>query len=185
MNKLILTTSRFRFFSTSNHFLYPLPQSNIPKGNNPEGNNSDSNLTIEQKQIITDAVKNYDKTHNKPEFQHPGYPDFDSLAERCTTRGQYDLALDKLKESCSIQPQMREYLEKRSVKVSNTVAAQNPSIPLQKVKDVVNEEGAKEYASEPDEDNTGTYYTKKGGQFQRKNKLSCFRARRRFRKYGQ
>ena len=56
------TDTSIRCLSTSNNLL------------SPQIDNVSSNLIKEQK--VIDTIKEYDKTHTKPEFQHPGYPNF-------------------------------------------------------------------------------------------------------------
>lgn len=105
----------------------------------PEG--SSSGLT---KEHIKKIMEDFENKNPKPEFKSPGYPNFETMANRSKTKYQYKEMTERFKDRHSTQSVIAEYYTQQQNYVEAKVHEENL--------DITSEEVAKEVRSKQRED---------------------------------
>jgi hypothetical protein len=102
-------------------------------------------ITNNQKEEIKKDINNFNETHPKPEFNNPGYPDFENVAKQCRTHEEYTRTLDKYADKHSVQDDLKEHDNRCKEHVVDSWKTKYPDTSSKEVADFVNKEHSTQY----------------------------------------
>jgi hypothetical protein len=108
-------------------------------------------ITNNQKEEIKKDIDNFNENNPKPEFNNPGYPDFENVAKQCRTHEEYTRTLDKYADKHSVQDDIKEHDNRCKEHTVDSWKTKYPEISSKEVGDFVDKQHSTQYREHAEE----------------------------------